>query len=194
MAQAPARRLRADARRNRDAILRAAREAFASQGIYAPIDGIATAAGVGNATLYRNFPTRDDLLSAVIEDSVRELLGTADALDRDLEPEMALREWLYHLVWALRSWHDLPTCIATAYGDRDSPVQEVLIALTDRTGRFLDRVRRDGVGADGVSADDVFQLATALSWAVDRFGDDQQRARARVDLATAGLFRRRRRD
>lgn len=194
MAQAPARRLRADARRNRDAILRAAREAFASQGIYAPIDGIATAAGVGNATLYRNFPTRDDLLSAVIEDSVRELLGTADALDRDLEPEMALREWLYHLVWALRSWHDLPTCIATAYGDRDSPVQEVLIALTDRTGRFLDRVRRDGVGADGVSADDVFQLATALSWAVDRFGDDQQRARARVDLAMAGLFRRRRRD
>jgi AcrR family transcriptional regulator len=69
--------LRADARRNRDAILRASREVFEVDGIFAPIDGIATAAGVGNATLHRNFPTRDDLLAAVIEDSVRELVQSA---------------------------------------------------------------------------------------------------------------------
>ena len=55
--------LRADARRNRDAILQAAREAFEADGVLTPLDAVATRAGVGNATLYRNFPTRDDLLA-----------------------------------------------------------------------------------------------------------------------------------
>lgn len=188
MAEASVRRRRADAQRNREAILRAAREAFATDGIFAPIDAIAMAAGVGNATLYRNFPTRDALLTAVIEDTVREILTASEAYGRDLSSAAALQEWLYQLTWGLRIWHDLPTCIASACEDSTSPVATVTARLIDRTAAFLDKLRRSGAPVAAVSADELFQLATAVSWAVDRFGDDSQRARRRVELATAGVF------
>jgi AcrR family transcriptional regulator len=180
--------VRADARRNRDAILEAARAVFQRDGILAPIDGIATAAGVGNATFYRNFPTRDDLLAAVIEESVRELLELSVAVERDSEPDAALREWLHQLAWQLRIWHDLPTCIAGAIDDPTSPVQTVNARLTQRTAEFLTRACRFGTASGSVTADELFELVTALSWAVDRFGDDEQRARRRVTLGTRGVF------
>lgn len=189
MAQA-VRTLRADARRNRDAILRAARTVFEADGIFAPIDGIAVAAGVGNATLYRNFPTRDDLLAAVVEDSVREVIESSAAMEQELDADAALQEWLYQLAWQLRIWHDLPSCIAGAIDDPSSPVQPVNERLIERTGEFLARARDAGSASDAVTAEDLFELVTALSWAVDRFGDDAQRARQRVELGTAGIFRR----
>jgi AcrR family transcriptional regulator len=150
--------LRADARRNRDAILRAAREVFEVDGIFAPIDGIATAAGVGNATLYRNFPTRDDLLAAVVEDMVRELVESSTAWERDHDPDAALREWLFQLTWQLRIWHDLPTCIAGAIDDPTSPVQTVNERLTQRTGEFLKRSR----ASKNVTGDELFELVTGV--------------------------------
>ena len=188
MPETPVRRRRADAERNREAILRAAREAFEADGIFAPLDGIATAAGVGNATLYRNFPTRDDLLTAVVEDSVDHLIAESENFERDLDPEEALREWLFRLAWTLRIWHDLPNCIATAHEDHDSPLRPIMDRLTERTQLLLQRYW--GGRAAPVTAEELFQLVTAVSWAVDRFGDDQRRARARVKFATAGLFQR----
>lgn len=68
--------LRADARRNRDALLAAARSVFASDGLDAPLDAIAKEAGVGRATLYRRFPTRDALIAAIFEDDF-DVLETA---------------------------------------------------------------------------------------------------------------------
>ncbi|KAA0100097.1 TetR/AcrR family transcriptional regulator [Mycolicibacterium sp. P1-18] len=183
--------LRADAQRNRDAILTAAIAVFDAEGIFAPIDGIATAAGVGNATLYRNFPTRNDLLAAVIEKSIVELIDGSAELERDMSADDALREWLQRVAWQLRIWNDLPTCIATSIEDATSPVQDVATRLTNRTRHFLDRARADGSASDSVTADELFELVTAVSWAIDRFGDDPPRARARVALATAGAFHNR---
>jgi AcrR family transcriptional regulator len=183
-----ARPLRADARRNRDAILSAARAMFDTEGIFVPIDCIATAAGVGNATLYRNFPTRNDLLAAVIADSVGDLLTESERLAGDLPADDALHEWLYRLAWQLRIWNDLPTCIATAIDDTTSPVRDVSARLIDRTGDFLDRARAEGSAVESVSASELFELVTAISWAIDRFGDDRDHARHRVELATAGVF------
>lgn len=180
--------LRADARRNRDAILGAAISIFETDGIYAPIDGIATAAGVGNATLYRNFPTRNDLLAAVIETTIAELLSDSEELMRGMPADDALREWLRRLAWQLRIWNDLPTCIATSIDDTGSPVQSVATRLTARTAEFLDRAREDGSARDAVTADELFELVTAISWGIDRFGDDRERACRRVALATAGVF------
>jgi AcrR family transcriptional regulator len=65
--------LRADARRNRDAVLGAARAVFAESGLEAPLDAIARRAGVGRATLYRRFATRDDLIAAIHEENLDEL-------------------------------------------------------------------------------------------------------------------------
>ena len=74
---APARAPRADALRNREAILRAARAVFESEGVLASLDGVAMRAGVGNATLYRNFPTRADLLAAAMEADLAEACAKA---------------------------------------------------------------------------------------------------------------------
>lgn len=183
--------LRADAQRNRDAILSAALAIFDEEGIFAPIDGIATAAGVGNATLYRNFPTRNDLLAAVIEKSIVEIIDGSVELEHAMSADDALREWLQRVAWQLRIWNDLPTCIATSIEDATSPVQDVATRLTTRTRQFLDRAKADGSASDSVTADELFELVTAISWAIDRFGDDPQRARARVALATAGAFQSR---
>ncbi|MCX5382349.1 TetR/AcrR family transcriptional regulator [Streptomyces sp. NBC_00083] len=70
--------LRRDARRNRDLLVAAARELFAEQGINVPLDEIAKRAGVGNATLYRRFPTRGDLVEAVFHDDLTAVMAAGE--------------------------------------------------------------------------------------------------------------------
>src|SRR5262245_36682312 len=82
---------RADARRNFDALLAAARDAFNRDGIDVPLEDIARQAGVG--TLYRNFPTRSDLVEAVYVSEIEELLEAARAA-AEREPWDALETWL----------------------------------------------------------------------------------------------------
>src|SRR4051812_31618023 len=71
--------LRADAVRNREAIVEAARAVFAEAGLDAPLDEIAKRAGTGNATLYRRFPTRADLVAAVFADRMAEHVAAVEA-------------------------------------------------------------------------------------------------------------------
>ncbi|KQY59893.1 TetR family transcriptional regulator [Aeromicrobium sp. Root495] len=184
----PSRALRADARRNRDAILAAAREVFETEGVLAPLDGIAVRAGVGNATLYRNFPVRDDLLAAVLRANVEEALTESDTFARDLPAKEALSEWLFHLVWQLRIWHDLPYCVATAQGDPDSSMNSATNPLLLRTDALLDAAKASGTAHPDITAAEVFELATTLSWGLDRFHDDRDAARRRVRIGTAGVF------
>src|SRR5215204_190896 len=77
-----ARALRADAKRNRELILAAARDVFAERGLDAPLEAIARRAGVGQATLYRRFPTRQDLLVATFGPK---LAAYTEAIDRALK-------------------------------------------------------------------------------------------------------------
>ena len=90
--------LRADARRNRDAVLSAAAEAFGSGGVEAPLEDIARRAGVGIGTLYRHFPTRNDLVYAVYRREVDLLCASAPELLATMEPDAALREWMFRFV------------------------------------------------------------------------------------------------
>ncbi|SDU93882.1 regulatory protein, tetR family [Microlunatus sagamiharensis] len=180
--------LRADARRNRDAILAAAREAFDADGVLTPLDAVATRAGVGNATLYRNFPTRDDLLAEVMQASLVDALAEADELARTLPPREALTEWLVRLAWQLRLWHDLPYCLANAHAGTDSPVSSTCNPVHLRLDAFLDAARASGDLQAEVDGPSLYELVLALSWATDRFHDDRDAARRRVLLASAGLF------
>ena len=88
--------LRADARRNRDKIVEAARAAFADRGLEAQMDDVAAQAGVGVGTVYRHFPTKDALVRAVI---VHKMTGLAALgrrhLESDEEPWEAFRTWLW---------------------------------------------------------------------------------------------------
>jgi AcrR family transcriptional regulator len=89
-----ARRVRADAQRNIDALLDAAREVFATAGADAPVREIAAKAGVGLATFYRHFPERSDLIGAVFRHEVDACADTAATLATEHEPLEALTRWL----------------------------------------------------------------------------------------------------
>lgn len=91
------RRVRADAQRNIDALIGAAREAFAASGTDASVREITTRAGVGLATFYRHFPERADLITAVFRDEVDACADRAAVLAAELAPMAALAAWLNEL-------------------------------------------------------------------------------------------------
>ena len=93
-ARVPAPRMRADARRNEEAVLEAAKIVFARSGVDAPIREIAAQAGVGLGTLYRRFPTRADLVASVFRREVDACAGAAQALAVEQGPMEALVAWL----------------------------------------------------------------------------------------------------
>ncbi|MEE6175591.1 TetR/AcrR family transcriptional regulator [Mycobacterium sp. 050134] len=90
----PARRLRADAARNRARVLEVAYETFAADGLSVPIDEIARRAGVGAGTVYRHFPTKESLFAAVIADRMRHLIDEARGLLASEGPGEALFTFL----------------------------------------------------------------------------------------------------
>ncbi len=92
--EASAPRLRADARRNEEALLEAAKVVFARSGVDAPIREIAAHAGVGLGTLYRRFPTRADLVAAVFRREVDACADAAKSLAAERAPLEALTAWL----------------------------------------------------------------------------------------------------
>jgi AcrR family transcriptional regulator len=93
-AQKIARKPRADAQRNRERILEVAKQVFARRGAEASMDEIAKRAKIGPGTLYRHFPTRDDLLAAVYISEVEKLADAQKKFSAELPPVEALRAWL----------------------------------------------------------------------------------------------------
>lgn len=91
---APARKPRADALRNRERILEVAKDAFTRDGAAASLDDIARQARIGPGTLYRHFPTRDDLIEAVYRSEVEKLADAAQRFAATRTPLEALREWM----------------------------------------------------------------------------------------------------
>lgn len=92
----PAERIiRADAQRNLDALLEAAKAVFAASGVDAPVREVAARANVGVATLYRHFPERADLIAAVFRREIDACAAAAAALAREHEPGEALARWLH---------------------------------------------------------------------------------------------------
>src|SRR5580704_14408359 len=92
--QSAARKPRADAQRNRDRLLEAAKEAFTRLGADASLDDVAKQAGVGAGTLYRHFPTRDELLKAVYRSEVEKLASAEQKFAATMPPMEALRAWM----------------------------------------------------------------------------------------------------
>src|ERR1700757_4969149 len=89
-----ARKPRSDAKRNRERILEVARQVFTRRGAGASMDEIAKRAGIGPGTLYRHFPTRDELLAAVYISEVEKLAEAQRKFSAELPPLEALRAWL----------------------------------------------------------------------------------------------------
>ena len=90
----PARKPRADAQRNRERILEVAKDVFTRDGAAASLDDIARRSGIGNATLYRHFPTRDALIEAVYRSEVEKLAAAEKRFAANMPPLEALRAWM----------------------------------------------------------------------------------------------------
>ena len=109
---------RADARRNYDKLVAAARDAFAEHGTSASLEEVARRAGVGIGTLYRRFPSRQDVLEAVYVEELADVCQSADELT-DLPPWEALSAWLHRLVEYVGRKHALAEELWN-YLDRDA--------------------------------------------------------------------------
>ncbi|MBZ6101703.1 TetR/AcrR family transcriptional regulator [Streptomyces olivaceus] len=106
--------MRADARRNRERLLRAAAGVFAEHGAGASLDDIARRAEVGTGTLYRHFPTRQALLEAVYLESVEAIAARADTIAAARPPGAALVVWLGELAVGMLQVRGLKALLGTA--------------------------------------------------------------------------------
>ncbi|MEV6700008.1 helix-turn-helix domain-containing protein [Streptomyces sp. NPDC051453] len=161
---------RADARRNFDALLGAARDAFAEKGAEASLEDIARQAGVGIGTLYRNFPTRRHLFETVYAGEVDALCRLADEL-ADAPPWDGLATWLRRFV-------DY-TVTKRAIRDALSGESEIFVAcrraMLDAGEPLLLRAQAAGEVRSDMSFDDLLRLVSGVTGAA--YVDTEQRDR-----------------
>jgi len=173
--------LRADARRNRERILVAARAVFADKGSEAQIDDVAKRAKVGVGTVYRHFPTKEALVDAVVREGFEEIAGYArEALERE-----EAWEGFEALIWrsAERNAEDRGFCEAIAMTDRRDLAGEC--GLDTLTQQLLDRAKTQGTVRQDASSQDVALMMCALG-AVMRL-DASQAWRRYLTLMLDGL-------
>jgi AcrR family transcriptional regulator len=177
---------RSDARRNRDAILAAALEAL-TDSPDTSLNAISKRAGVANATLYRHFPTREELVLAVYEHEVRELVDAAGTLLRTRPPIDALRSWVERLARYAVTKHGLADAlrIATTPGS-DLSSTDTYTAIVAALDRLLQANISAGTLRPGLDADDVI-LALAGLWQLDPASDWRAQARRIYDIVLSGM-------
>jgi AcrR family transcriptional regulator len=164
------RRLRADAQRNRDRILEVARETFTQEGLNVPVDLIAERANVGVGTLYRHFPTKEALASAILASRLESLIGEAEQLEQSPDPGDAFFGFLR--LMAERSSADM--ALADAFTEAGYDVKSGSAQFKDRLlealGRMLRRAQAAGAVRADLTASDVLALMAASCMATGRFG------------------------
>lgn len=176
---------RADARRKRDSILKAATKVFMESGVDAPVREIAERAGVGLGTVYRHFPQRSDLIVAVFQSSVDACAAAAVALAKEHPPVTALSLWLGRYVDFIRT--KLGLCKALYSGD---PAYQALPEYFNKRLRpaltsLLDAAVEAKSLRSGTDPDDLL-VAVANLCSAGR-GRDPEHARRMVGLLVDGL-------
>ncbi|ABW10383.1 transcriptional regulator, TetR family [Parafrankia sp. EAN1pec] len=158
----PAPRRRADARRNVDALIEAARTVFATSGVDAPAKEITDLAGVGVGTLYRHFPQRSDLVKAVVENGIDAVADAGPALSAEHGPAEALTRWINRFAELLATKRGL----ASALHSGDPAFQGLPGYFRQRLGpalaALLAAAVADGAVRDDISAEDLLHAVTAL--------------------------------
>jgi AcrR family transcriptional regulator len=181
-----ARALRADARRNIELLIAAAREAFAADGANAPLDDIAKAAGVGSGTLYRHFPTRLALVEAVYRDSVERLCAEGERLTAVEPPAEALLDWLRGFVTVVSEKRGLAAALSDE-GRASTLFAECHGMINAAGSTLLDRAKDAGAVRADVPLGDILKMAKAFALAAETSPEGPALAERLLTLSMDGL-------
>ncbi|TIS54518.1 TetR/AcrR family transcriptional regulator [Mesorhizobium sp.] len=183
---AAAKPLRADAQRNRDALVEVAATAFAAQGVDASLEEIARQAGVGIGTLYRHFPTREHLVEVVYRREVEGLCAAADELALHHPPDVALEQWMQRFVDYIATKRGLATSLRILLNTNST-------LFSDTSGRVSLALRRlvqaavvSGSIRSDIDSSDVLHALGGIYSAPDT-KDWRDRSRRLVSLLVDGL-------
>ncbi|MBO2464350.1 TetR/AcrR family transcriptional regulator [Actinomadura violacea] len=181
--------MRADARRNYERLISTARAAFMEHGTNASLDDIARRAGVGSGTLYRHFPTRDDLLHAVLRERIEGLLAHAAEAMREPDPDAALVAWLRGYLDGAMSPRGTSSVLIEAMSPRWSATRlgTAAEAIRDAVGGLLERAQRAGAIRADTDAADLLRLTNAIGVAAERTRDPAGYADRMLVLLFDGL-------
>ncbi|HYZ82493.1 MAG TPA: helix-turn-helix domain-containing protein [Solirubrobacteraceae bacterium] len=153
---------RADARRNYDKVIAAAREAFAEHGVSTSLEEIARRAEVGIGTLYRNFPSRQALLEAVYVGELEDLCNAAAELEA-LDPWEALVTWLHRFVGYMATKKALAQELLD-YVDHDAPLFRSCRAMMYEAGEpLLERAQQAKAVRGDTNLGEVIQMVGGIA-------------------------------
>lgn len=179
--------LRADARRNRERLLAAAVEAFATDGPDVPLDAVAARAGVGVGTLYRNFPDRNALVEAAYRHEVEALCEHAPRLLAAGPSGLAaLREWMGAFVVYAAAKRGMKEALRAAVGSEGTLYSETRDLIFGALGELLAAGARDGSVRADIDAGDVWRAMGAV-WNVPSGPQWESHVRRLLDLVLDGL-------
>ncbi|CAM5332017.1 TetR/AcrR family transcriptional regulator [Streptomyces canus] len=170
---------RKDAARNYDALLAAAREAFAEHGSEASLEDIARRAGVGIGTLYRNFPTRRHLFESVYADDVNTLVQVAQEV-ADQEPWQALTAWLDRFAGYMVT----KRAVREALNDESEIFAACRESMYAAGGPLLERAQEAGQARRDMDFVDLLRMVAGIT--ATAFDDDAQRDRV-LSIALDGV-------
>jgi AcrR family transcriptional regulator len=160
--------MRADARKNYDQLLAVASAVVTEHGADASLRDIARRAGVGLATLYRHFPTREALLEVLLRAGFDELAAQAAELETSSAPEDALVSWLRDCVACAREYRGVTTLMMAAIEDTESALHASCVAMRAAGTRLLTRAQAEGAARPDIDGTDLFALVGALAWLGDQ--------------------------
>jgi AcrR family transcriptional regulator len=176
---------RADAQRNRERLLDVAKKAFARDGANASLDEIARQVGVGPGTLYRHFPTREQLLQAVYRTELERLAAAEQKFSQTMGPTEALRAWLLLFIDAIAAKQLIAPALNTLLGDP----KKVFEASYAKMHQAIDALVKRGVQSGEIRSDlEPMDLLRALIGVsnVASAPDWQASARRLVDILIVG--------
>lgn len=178
---------RADARRNYERVLCAAKDAFSEHGTDVSLDKIARSAGVGNATLYRHFPTRDALLKTVLREQQEGLKANAESLLTHPDPGAALDLWIRAFLEYVRAFRGLPDSVSRATRDPTSSLYASCHAILETAGVLLRNAQSAGSIRNDIDATELCAQTMAVAWAGEMTGANSLRQERLLSILSDGL-------
>ena len=178
---------RADAVVNRQRILDAAEAVFSAEGVSVPIDRVAEHAGVGVGTVYRHFPTKEDLFEAIVMTRLDVLVAQARVQAAEQAPDSALFGYLRQFALEASVKHDLFDAMGAAGMDFKTRCADKVQELRESIDQLLSRAQAAGAVRDDLTVDELIGLVMGTCQAAEHAHLDSDARHRMVDIVCEGI-------